>query len=1177
MSQYLLTMIKINERSKIMSNSKRMPSTFYWLWNSVTAVLILVLISATAFAQNETGQIVGRVTDPNGAVVPGATATVKSVATGREVNATSNSEGIYTVTNLQPGLYDITTKGGSFKQLTQRVQVTVGAKLSIETQLSLSDVTGSVDVVAGNGVEVNTQDQQLSNVVSQKDILELPTVTRNPYDLVGLSGNVSTDGSNKVEQPAGISVTSRGAGYVINGQRASSTNILLDGGANVDTYVAAVGQQVPLDAVGEFRVVTGNFSAEYGRATGGIVNVSTRSGSNEFHGSLYEFNRNSRFASNSFNNNASGIPRGAFNRNQFGYSVGGPILKNKLFFFSSTEWTRVRSNSLSINYVPTPQLLAASSPNTRAFFNAFPLAVPISGQVLSVGQVAAALGLPSSGNAFTALPSSLPAFGQVQYSIPQDVGGGNPQDTYSTVGRIDWNISDKTQLYGRFAVESRKYFPGFVSFSPYAGFNTGQNSFNQNHIVSLTHAFSPNLVSVTKMTFSRLVNDLPLNGAPSPILYWLPTSAPTLQGFNLAAPGYVPFTPGSGIPSGGPQNVGQFSEDLTYLWGNHSLRFGGNIVYIQDNHTFGAFENASQTLGNNIATSLNNFVVGRLFQLQIAIDPRGRFPGDSVTLPITQPSFSRSNRYNEWALYINDSFRLNPRLTLNAGVRYEYYGVQHNNNQNLDSNFYFGSGSNVFEQIRNGFVTTAPNSPIGKLWNKDKNNFAPRVGFAWDIFGDGKTSLRGGYGLGYERNFGNVTYNVIQNPPNQLIVSLTTPRDAPVLNISTSNLNFLTGNSGSITLQPASLRFVDNNIVNAFAHFWSASFEREITRNTLVSLEYSGSAGRDLYSIENLNRLGAGLRFLGSTVARPPAIGGTTSRLNGQYTNINARSNKGYSNYNGLTAGIASNNFKNHGLTFTARYTYSVAKDNLSTTFSESPGNLNLGLTDPFDPSYDYGYADFDGRHRFVGSYTWELPFAKNTKGFAKQVLNGWTVTGIFNARTGFPFTVYDCTNAITTCNRIVPVDAAGNPVQINFSGSGNPSPITSGPLAAPNIFSFINLSTIAAGTFVDPFSGGSEVGPFPTNSPARNAFRMPGYWNFDLGLYKNFQINERVRLQVRSEFFNLFNHSNLYANLNSNDLSSNGGFITAQRGVNSTLSPGVAPGAREERRNVQFALKLIF
>lgn len=1158
-----------------MSKLKQITVTAKWL-RYLFSLALIFLFSVSVLAQNETGQIVGRVTDPNSAVVPGATVTIKSVSTGREITSTSNDDGVYTVTNLQPGLYDVTTKGGSFKPLTQRVQVTVGAKLSVETQLSLSEVTSNVDVVANSGVEVNTQDQQLSNVVSQKQIVELPTVTRNPYDLVGLSGNVSTDGSNKVEQPAGISATSRGAGYVINGQRAASTNILLDGGENVDTYVAAVGQQVPLDSVGEFRVVTGNFSAEYGRATGGIVNVSTRSGGNDFHGSLYEFNRNSRFASNSFNNNASGIPRGAFNRNQFGYSVGGPIVKNKLFFFSSTEWTRVRSNSQTINYVPTPQLLAASSANTRAFFNAFPLKTPISGQVLTVGQVAAALGLPSAGNAFTALPANLPAFGQVAYSIPQDVGGGNPQNTYSTVGRIDWNISDKTQIYGRFAIESREYFPGFVSFSPYAGFDTGQTNFNQNHLVSLTHTITPNFISSTRLTFNRLTSDLPLNGAPSPILYWVPATAPTLQGFNLAGPGYVPFTPGNGIPSGGPQNVGQLSEDLSYTFKNHSLRFGGNYVYIQDNHTFGAFENASQTLGNNIAAAMNNLVLGQLFQLQLTIDPRGRFPGDSVTLPIGQPNFTRSNRYHEWALYVNDAFRISPRVTINAGLRYEFYGVQKNSDPTQDANFYYGSGSNIFEQIRNGFVSTAPNSPIGRLYKQDKNNFAPRVGFAWDIFGDGKTSLRGGYGLGYERNFGNVTYNVIQNPPSQLVVSLTTPRDAPVLNISPSNLNFLSGNTGAIVLQPASLRFVDNNIVNAFAHFWSASFERELTSGTMVSLEYSGSAGRDLYSIENINRLGMGLRFLGSTVARPPAIGGTTSRLNGQYTNINARGNKGYSNYNGLTAGISSNNFRNKGLTLTARYTYSVAKDNLSTTFSESPGNFNLGLTDPFDPSYDYGYADFDARHRFVASYTWDVPFARDTKGFAKQVLDGWTVTGIFNARTGLPFNVFDCTNAITTCNRIVPVDAAGNPVQINFNGSGV-NPITSGPLAGANIFSFINLSSVAAGTFVDPFTGGSEVGPFPTNSPARNAFRGPGYWNFDFGLYKNFQITERVRLQLRGELFNLFNHSNLYVNFNSIDMSSNGGFITAQRGVNSSLSPGVAPGAREERRNVQFAFKVIF
>src|SRR5438128_1490227 len=324
---------------------------------AIAALFLLVMVTASAVGQQETGQITGRVVDPQDRVVPGATVTVKSVGTGAERTATADDQGTYIVTNLQPGLYDVTVKSGQFAENTQRVQVTVGAKVSLETKLSTQAVAANVEVVASaGGVEVNTTDQQLSNVVTGTQVRELPTLTRNPYDLVGISGNVNAGAGG------------RGTGYSINGLRAASTSILLDGVENVDNFTATVGQQVPIDSVQEFRVITGNFGAEYGRASGGIVNVATIAGSNAFHGTGYEFNRISRLASNGFSNNAQGIARQVFTRNQFGYSIGGPIKKNKLFFFSNTEWIRVRSGGASVAWVPTPQFIAASSATTKAFF-----------------------------------------------------------------------------------------------------------------------------------------------------------------------------------------------------------------------------------------------------------------------------------------------------------------------------------------------------------------------------------------------------------------------------------------------------------------------------------------------------------------------------------------------------------------------------------------------------------------------------------------------------------------------------------------------------------------------------------------------------------------------------------------------------------------------------------------
>jgi hypothetical protein len=1112
-------------------------------------LLLVAALGPAASAQVETGQITGRVTDPNGAVVPGAAVAVKSVETGAERAATTDEEGAYTVTNLQPGLYDVSVQAQNFAKSTQRVQVTVGAKASLETQLSVTELKGEqVVVVAGAGVEVNTQTQELSNVVSGEQIRALPTITRNPYDLVQLSGNAATDDPTTSQNDAGGTATFRGAGVSLNGQRAASTNILLDGADNNDVYRAQVGNNIPLDSVQEFRVISSNFSAEYGRATGGIVNVATRSGSNAFSGSAYEFNRVSRLASNGFDNNARGLRRGVFTRNQFGYSLGGPVVKDKAFFFNSTEWIRVRSTGPLTALVPTPELLAASSPATRAFFGSYQLAAAPTGRRLTASD----LGVEG-----LSLPASTPVFQEVAYNVPVDLGGGNPQNAYQTVTRVDWNLNDRTQVYGRYALESQDLLQGVVGNSPYAGFNTGQHRFNQNALASLTRTFSANFVSQTKLAFNRTINDQPLGEQPAGPTLYLTLGRASFGGTLVGLPGYLPYAQGLAIPAGGPVNNAQGYQDFNLQRGNHQFRFGGQYVYIQINNTFGAFQNAVLNLGNSNETGLANLLAGQLFRFQGAADPQGHFPGEFVTTPLSQPSFSRSNRYQEWATYFNDSWRVRPTLTLNLGLRYEYYGVQHNKDPRLDSNFYFGQGSTLQERIRNGRVMIAEDSPVGGLWAPDRNNFAPRVGFAWDVTGDGRTSLRAGYGMAYERNFGNVTFNVIQNPPNYAVVAITAGNEVASLPLTADNAGPLAGSGTTIRLPGTSLRHVREDIRNAYAHFWSAAFERELGRGTVASAEYSGSAGRSLYSIENINLVGSGPVFLGSDTTTP--AGDVSTRLNGQYTSINSRGNNGYSNSHALVLGLASNDLRHTGLQLTARYTYGVAKDNLSSTFSDANAqNGNLGILDPFNPSIDYGYADFDIRHRFVGSFNYEVPFFDHyTNGLAKNVLGGWTLTGIVNARTGLPFSVYDCEHANFICPRYVPSAA------VSLSGSGSPP---AADATTPNSFVYIALPPRV--DYNNPLAGVSDVGPFPAAMTRRNAFRGPGYWNVDAGLYKRIRFSERYSLQLRLEAFNVLNHANLFFDPNQLD-ASGFDFVSARRGV--------FPSGNIERRNVQLAAKFIF
>jgi len=540
---------------------------------------------------------------------------------------------------------------------------------------------------------------------------------------------------------------------------------------------------------------------------------------------------------------------------------------------------------------------------------------------------------------------------------------------------------------------------------------------------------------------------------------------------------------------------------------------------------------------------------------------RLHFTGGEVALPVGPPSFSRSNRYQEFGLYSMDSWKATRKLTVNLGLRYEFFGTQHNNNQQLDSNYYFnGGGSNEFERIANGNVLIAPDSPVGKLWAPSWKNFSPKVGFAYDLKGDGKTVVRGGYSIAYERNFGNVTFNVIQNPPNYEVVALTDGGNAAVgsMNVTTNPAGPLSGTSGVVGLPGASLRAVNPNINQSYAELYSLTLEHQIQPNVIFGVDFSGSRGIHLYDIANI-------KFLGD--ADPLARLRQT-----QYSNINYRSSGGISSYNALVARIQMNNWAKHGLTLNANYTNGHTLDELSDTFSSSINQNNLGYTDPYNPRLDYGNSYMDVRSRFNLSAVWEVPFAKGTSGFVKQIADGWSVAPLFIAEAGFPYTVYDSTNGYAISMRAVNAnggiptgaphslaitgadDYIYTPFYSNYDSSGNPT---------PGAISCFNSS------YVNPIMGYSDWGPFPAAMTGRNAFRGPGSWNLDLGLYKQFFLGERFKLQFRGEFYNLMNHANLYAQTGDNDIGSGFTYMDARYGL-------TANGVKD-LRTVQLALRLMF
>jgi hypothetical protein len=1131
-------------------------------------LVTVTLAPRVAIAQADLGSVSGVVTDASGAVIPKASVTLTNVATGAVRTSVTNGKGEYNVTQLNPATYTVDIKAPGFAPASQSVDVTVGSQNTLSAKLAVSGGKTEVIVSTDDFAGVHLEKAEVSAVIETEQILSLPTLDRNPYNLVAFSGNLSADPTASI----------RGVGFNISGARSASVDILLDGVENTDMYTVQIGQSVPMDATSEIRIVTSNSGAEYGRGSG-AVNVSTKSGTNGLHGSVYEFNRVSTLASDGFNNNyiadltpgVTAKPR--YTHNQYGYSVGGPVKKDKLFFFSSTEWTKIRSAQNVISTVPTSGLIGMASANTQAFFAQYgKLADPINGSTFKGSDTAVQNVFGSDVTAIAATNPAIlttPLFGQSIYEVPADSGGGTPVDEWISFNRADFTINQTTSMFARYIQESLVNPAGTNNSSPYDGYNTGNTQYNHSLELSLSKAFTANLASATKLLGSRLNNSQPLGTAPvSPTLYVNAGGAVTLGGGNINFPGYEATSPGNAIPFGGPQNFIEIGEDLAWTKGKNQFTFGGNFLNIKDNRVFGAYENAVDALvssGQNHA--LQNFLSGGLQEVEFAINPNGAFPcyrnasgvyqvttACTIQEPVSSPNFSRSNRYQDGAAYVNDSYKIAPTLTINLGIRYEIYGPQHSQKPGYDANFFLGAGSTIWDQIRAGQILTRNEAPGGKLWNLNKKQFAPKIGFAYDPFGNGKTSIRGGVGLSYERNFNNVTFNVIQNPPNYGVVAFTTTQAGPLTPISNSNLGVYGTNTGSTYLPNVTLRAVDPNIKPAYAANWSLSVEHQMA-GTTASVSYVGTRGVHNYTIANINRV-----FDGSTYEGDARI---ANRTNYQYSNINWRGADGDSYYHGLTGELRSADLLHTGVNVRADYTWSHSIDNNSSTFGDSGnvagGGLVLGYTDPFNHALDRGNSDFDQKHRVATAIVWAIPYAKHTTGMTKLLADNWTVSTTFDAQTGTPFTMFDCDYAYTVCPRASFVNKPAR----NRTGNMKDLSATYGP----NTYSYIHLPD-----FYDPNSpqDGNTTGVLLTNyneqinpntgtsdtpicsgihgmgcsfvpgMDGRNTFRGPGLWHENLGIVKDFKIHDRYDVQLKGEFINILNHANAFLNLGgTNDVSS--------------------------------------
>lgn len=1128
-------------------------------------VFICFVSILTLCAQTETGQITGVVTNVSGEPVAFADISVTSARTGAVRHVRAEARGIYNVPDLLPGEFVLESSAPGQLGGSRKVVVLPGVRVSLNIRMGESS---AVAPRLQTEVQVASQTQTQQIVITPDYLADLPNLTRNPYQFAELSGNLSDAG-----------LGTRGAGFAINGLRESSTNILLDGANNNNEFAGSIGQQIPPDAVYEVTLMTNDFTAEFGRASGGIVDLVSKRGGNQFHGTAYEFNRSSDLTSNSFLDNSEGMHQPVFTRNEFGQSLGGPIIRRKLFFFTSTEAVLVRSEATTFAWVPSPQLLSLTAPNTQAFFQSLGQLRPgatMTGTVNLNALIAMSGENPCIGLACATLPAGLPLFGHIAYQAPADSGGGFPQNTADTFQRLDYQLSDRTWLYARYALYSERDAAGSLSNSPYSNYDLAQSRFDNTFAASAIHSLNARWILQTKVDFNRL-NDFQ-QGLTSrgvvPTMYANPLAPVTIGTDNIAFPGYNPFTPGSAGAFGGPENLLQLQQDVSWTKGKHLIRFGGSFDTIRDNRTGAAYQTAVDSLsdGGGLGPALNGLLSGQFAQIEVAVNPQGKFPcaggnvtpACSLTLPVGAPNFSRSNVFNEGALYLQDYWKLNSRVSLNLGLRWEHFGVQHDKNPNLDSNWYApGVGfadSNLGAYLRDGGLELASQSPAGQLWKPDWKNFAPRLGFAWDVFGDGSTSFRGGYGIAYERNFGNVTFNVIQNLPNYAVL------DVPGL-ITTNNFGPL-GGSGTLPLPQTGARIVDPDLKTAYAHLWNASLERQIGHGIVYGLEYSGSKGVNLYSISYPNQYGFGNLVLGD----PCTAGDCVSQPNPNYgEDVGYRGNQGFSTYEGLDNRLSVYDLLHLGIALTANYTWSHAIDNMSSTFFEAGGqgvasqygNQNItinngdfdaGFLDPYDPGLDKGNAEFDIRHRVTLAGNWQIPSWKKP-GWIGALTRGWNLNPLFIARSGEPFSVFD------TSSQTLDLSAP----RASFVGNYPTSRNTFVPSQTmPDLIQLITFLPSEIAREVNPLTPGAQ---WPSNMSSRDAFRAPGFWNLDVGVHKDTRLTERITLQLRAEFFNVFNHANLYVIGASAD-------VGTSNTVNACFG---CTGSSYDQRQVQLAGKLIF
>jgi len=1159
--------------------------------------LLIFLAAAGSTRGQDKARLTGTVKDQSGGMMAGASVTLTNQGTNISRTTKTDGEGNYLFVLVDPGTYRLTIERTGFKKYVQSgITLEVNQNGRLDATLDLGQSAEVVEVKA-DVTQVDTSGAVLGKVENERRILDLPLVDRNTLQLGLLQAGVfATDPDDGSGNPFGVS-----------GQRSESLTFLLDGADNNDFLGNNIVVNPNPDAVQEFKILTNNYDAQYGRTSGGIVNQVIKSGTNSLHGSVFEFFRNDVLNARDFF-----LPeRTSFKRNLFGASGGGPIKKDKLFFFAAYQGTRRREGQVA------PSLTVLSPAERSGDFKELCPPDPVTNQTFDAGGncvssigtqlINPATSSPYSFNQVT--PNAIVKTYIDKYLPPPNQSGnrfisapvGQLGDDQGIL-HLDYRLSNRDSLSFLYVITD---YGDKLPFHINKGASTGgdvpvgsgftDRRRNQIGTINWTHTFGTNWINEFRSAANRVAEAQ---------AFPLDNTTPQQLGFNNVSPddtkGAAPplmFVNGAfnlGPSPQGPTQLNrttyQWEDNVTVTHGHHEIRFGGDVRKVQNNFYFDFFNNGSfffgdfgSFTGNNLADFVGGF-------------PDNFFQFSTATYGI---------RTGSYTLFGQDTWKIHPRFTINFGVRYEYNTPQTDVHNNIFG-YFPGKQSTLFPAAPPSILYAGdPGTPNRALEFPDKNNFAPRVGFAWDIFGNAKLVMRGGYGIFYDIEDGGLNLQFGGQPPFGAVVnSFPGPADFANGDVITDPFTPL----GQLNPFPFASRgfvgtFFDPKISFAFLvdpHFrtpysenFNYGFQYQLTKDTVVEAVYVGSLGRKLISTGEVNFPVASVElqqilnsggaadlptainnggFFNADCARP--LGGCADP-----TDPNNNFHDASQLLTNFSSGIsASHEFQltvdkrfNHGFTLRGAYTLSKTTDMSSGFRSRS-----AQFTNPTNPRQDHALADFDATHRLVISGVWEIPFDRpfrnSGSGFVKRFAQGWQLNAIVSFQSGQPFTLYSNNNSSGQNNFLDRPDLLGkiqylSPRDQKPTFTGNPGSGAGSCLSgtATGNFWFYPMPFNCASQLAFDNSGNQFFDPngvpqFTFGTLGRNTLRGPGINNWDLGISKRTKLTEKTSLEFRAEFFNAWNHAQ-FLNPDSNGFSSTFGQVSQTRGP----------------RLVQFALKLYY